>query len=355
MSTTIYSGYKLKTMNVLQLDAFFKDFTKKAENLAGILLSAYLAKEIIAMIDSFPFLNEETFIRQHVLFEKESTKLREQEEYTEMGAVLAEGEKVSLSLSNYAYRYPLSLAFRKTEERYREIQRTMHRDPEIDFDVTVSLLPIQMKRGMKILAYFSSEMNEFENLFNTCNEVSFYGYWNNQERPDNLTSKQWKQRKKDWDTAIPGYSAESPLEVNVIKGFPSLALISAEELLKHIPSLTKRAKSLASKRVMAKKFRALRILYSEDNMDTLDIYHEARRWIRTVEGIKAVKKEADRLSHLLIPKITKEHIMTKFSELSKVYEQIRKRYKGRSVARRLRAGQINPAKRGIFRKNQFKH
>jgi hypothetical protein len=67
----------------------------------------------------------------------------------------------------------------------------------------------------KILTIFYGE-RDFEKIWTKNKEVSFYGFWDNTDRDEKCSSKEWSQRKKDWQSVLVGDGLSG---VPAIEGF----------------------------------------------------------------------------------------------------------------------------------------
>lgn len=314
MSTKIYNGYRLPMMTLKELTEFTKMFRKKAEKKAGELISIYFANEVAEMVDDLLFLDEETYIRRHLLYEVEKKKLREQEKLAERGFLTEEKDRIKLTFDAYPYRSLYTAAYRKAQERYDEIQRTQYRDPDVDFDCNACFIPLEDK----ILALFYTEQKELETLWKACSEVRYYGYWNNSMPDEDASNEEWEQRERDWEEALPGVGIpmENGICADFVKGFVSRQFITAEMTLQHIPKVIDRAKRVAEEHVMDRKYKEIQSdLPPDAEPGLLDIYHQTRRWMRTAEGKQAMKEEIEKVLPLLTCKIKKAHLFTKVSKL----------------------------------------
>lgn len=141
------------------------------------------------------------------------------------------------------------------EDRYKKIEEKRMRDPDYDFYFTLQILPI---RG-KILAMAFCERKILEKL-DGISWLKPYPYWNSTEKPDNISDKEWEQRRIDWDKAlgensIPsqnGFKVEFTLPYLYYPYFPC-----AEKLLKLIPSFDDRLEKITRRKVIdliVKKF-----------------------------------------------------------------------------------------------------
>lgn len=357
MSTKIYNGYSLPLMTLKELTEFIKSFRKQAEKKAGELIAVYMAHEISELIDDLLFLDEEIFVRRHLLYKKEKEKLREQEKLIEKGIDIPEEDRVSLRFESYPHRYAHGMVYRKAQERYDEIQRTQHRDPVVDFDCNACFIPLEDK----VVALFYSEQDELEKLWKAHPDVSYYGYWNNTDPDEEASDEEWEQRKRDWDEALPGLGIpmENGICADFVKGFVNRQYISPSLTLASIPSVYERAKRIADERVMDRKFNEIKASKPEKDEKPwdLDAYHETRRWMRSPEGKQAVKEELDKIIPLLTCKIKKAHLFTNIHLLAKGEldqyedEKVVKKPRRSSVSIR---GKARKQGRGLARKSKVK-
>lgn len=122
-------------------------------------------------------------------------------------------------------------------DRQRKIVATRQRDPEVDFETSVVLypVPILVDKHKGLLARFFTEHEEITDLWEGIPKVHAYPYWNNTDRPEELTKRQWDQRARTWEKTLdrgPGMifefcgnfydnSLPVPMKDEVIAAFPS--------------------------------------------------------------------------------------------------------------------------------------
>ena len=80
-------------------------------------------------------------------------------------------------------------------DRQREIKKTDVRDPAVDFEVSVVVLPF----NGEFYGICYAESDKFYNLLLKDKRVSEFSYWNNTDRPKKITKKEWDARAKIWD------------------------------------------------------------------------------------------------------------------------------------------------------------
>ncbi|WP_209949147.1 hypothetical protein [Paenibacillus sp. 1182] len=315
MSKTIYNGYKLPLMKLNELKVFSKKFRKKAQDKVRELVTGFLAHEVAKMVDDFQHLPQELYVRRHVLYRKESSKNYEHTKMKEIGYVIPEDDKVKLTFDAYPNRSIYSIAWRKAEQRYREIQATQTRDPEVDYDCKACFIPLEDK----IVALFYSEQKELKQLWEDCEEVSYYGYWDNVDPDELCLEAEWKNRAKDWEHALQGsgYPFENGLFAEFVCGFPGRMAIPIEDVMVKIPTLEDRARRIAEERVMDRQFNNIKSSVSEEGYDGLGVYNQTRRWIHSPEGKAEVDQEISLVFPLLVPRISEGHLVVPLNKLLK--------------------------------------
>lgn len=71
---------------------------------------------------------------------------------------------------------------------------------EFDFDTSICVFPL----SRKILAVPIYNNERLMKALLENENITAYGYWNNTDKPNNVSNKEWNTRKKDWDKALPG-------------------------------------------------------------------------------------------------------------------------------------------------------
>lgn len=80
----------------------------------------------------------------------------------------------------------------------REIRRTNLRDPLVDFDFEVVVFPLRTK----FLGTYYCEQEDLVDLLSSQDWFEPYYYFDNADRPEEVTKKEWDQRRRDWDKAL---------------------------------------------------------------------------------------------------------------------------------------------------------
>lgn len=172
MSIKIYHGYRLPSMPAYKLAEFFETFRKRADAERKRRLSEVIFDELVRIYDS------------HTL------------------GILTSSDYFFKDIDRPGKN---SLAMLMMDYGFAQQKRRTAKDsnnPDFDFDLTIMVYPM---RGQTLCIVFSN-YEFYETMFANTRNVSFYGYWNNSDKPDGTTNKDWKRRGRDWDRAISGFS-----------------------------------------------------------------------------------------------------------------------------------------------------
>lgn len=195
MSIKIYNGYRLPMMSVTELNSFILRVQEKAIEIQKDIASSVLANCIASDLDELFVFGEEEFKNRGFDKGHDSEKL-------------------------YPYLWPIQKAHQLIKKRYQAIQETGHRDPVVDFDFELIVIP----DGTKMIVLLYTEQKAFQTYWESLPEVSYYGYWNNSDPDKDTSPEEWKQRKMDWLRVWPydKRSKEIGLNLSIIKGIPEI-------------------------------------------------------------------------------------------------------------------------------------
>lgn len=233
------------------------------------------------------------------------------------------GLKPELRLSDtyaeeeYATR-PMGYALELWDQRRRKHAQSKD-DPSVLLDHAVAtecvvhLFPVG-RRVIGILAGYDTTW--MENLpFITGHE-----YWNNSDRPDSISAREWSQRAKDWRDAFPTYPSERSLMMELHSKYEPYILIAAdcahphgsrrtrvERVLQAVPSAMQRAKLHSRAVVLERKMWSPELSRGPEEGATIGeaarLSHEFHAWRRSPEGLKAFEEVEAELA-LKLPNIT---------------------------------------------------
>ena len=139
---------------------------------------------------------------------------------------------------------PVWKAHEEYRDRVKVIKDSGLRDPEVDFDFEIVILPIKDK----ILGIHYTEQGEFKKLLSEKPWFREYGYWDNVDPSEKCTEEEWDKRQNDWDEALPGYVTPAFAGLSVKLTNPNMFSVfpdCTEMFNSLLPSKTRRAKAIA--------------------------------------------------------------------------------------------------------------
>jgi len=271
MSTKIYNGYKMpKSLELLQ--DFIMDFRDKAEKVVMHDLTKLTAEMTSYNVDRFFF-----------------NSLKEPE------------------LADSA----LQKVMRLIDDEYSKIKKTKERNPTYDFECEISVLV--PKGSDKILLLLFTEQKNLKSLFESYEFIDEYSYWNNSDKPDDISDVEWGQRKIDWDKALPGSGvpARNGLSFELIGEW--LPMIDVSEVIKNMPSFEDRCKKVAKERV-ASFIKDPSVWEMAKSGSIYKFIQEVSRFEQSEEGLQVYENLLKEAKELLPESLTKEIILSNLNE-----------------------------------------
>ena len=186
MSTKIYHGFEIKSNNSVDLLSKLKTISKRIEKLADAKLKSWLAQRATYIFDNYTIENKDT----------------------------SNGILVKV--------------FMEYIDRAGEVKKTQKRDPGIDFSFSLTIFPKTAKKSIGIIY---CEHQDLIDAFMDHEDVSDFSYWNNTDRPEDISESEWQARKKSWDKALDRTTfGKSGFTFTIIDDlFPSLNKAEYEE------------------------------------------------------------------------------------------------------------------------------
>jgi hypothetical protein len=247
MSTKIYSGLRLPFSDIRKVLTVLDEVGVRYDKLSRRVQVERLAKQTVEIIDMKWYWPE---------------KLTERFE--------------TVDFSN-----PLSVASQRIAQAKDGIRKTGIRNPEFDDEFEVVIFP---GRGHTLMIPYCENPAYFK-LLKDHPKVEEYGYWDNVDMPEGMTAKRWKLRRDTWEKAMPG--SISPARAGLTRTYhdqwsPSF---SAEEVMKHLPSMNERAKDLCWDRLMATEVQKLKRPKAVEISDLMRLYDEVRHKVKEKPSI----------------------------------------------------------------------
>lgn len=129
------------------------------------------------------------------------------------------------------------------DERRREVEKTKRRDPLVDTEFTLVVMPYPA--GNMVLGIAYSEQQDWLKQFKDLPWVEEYAYWNNTDRPDEVTDEEWEAREKAWNEV----TKADPLDRPGASGFtveclPHHVIVEAKDCVAHLPTFESRVERI---------------------------------------------------------------------------------------------------------------
>ena len=231
MSTKIYNGYKINNLSAIELNKFISElrdrlyniYLDKYDKLFSILLSNHV-HYLNRLDDDFAktkdaskiekFLNQ--LYKEYYLSNTNVIDTYTSDKQNDIDTVINE-----LSLSYFGSLGSLIKDY--ISNKCQKIDISNIEDTSFDFISQLCLFP---KDDFTLFLAYGDDLDDL--LYTICKSrknkdkafrnkfgLEYYGYWNNTDKPKNISIKEWSKRCFDW---------------KVIKGIPSLSGISIEIL-----------------------------------------------------------------------------------------------------------------------------
>jgi len=175
MSTKIYTAYKLKNPE------YFETWLKKT-----VLLTRQRARE--AFVDCFIRYHNPEMLKEEI--SKKATK----------------GDSPKLALLHLIH---------LLHEKYREVALKYYRS----FYYFGLELAIYLHKGQYYIIPHSDALNKVFDFLKEDKDLYKYGYWNNVDEPEDVSDKEWEQRKNDWNEIFDEDVEPMMIEIVSVMGF----------------------------------------------------------------------------------------------------------------------------------------
>ncbi len=212
MSTKIYNGFKFKNPNIVVIRKQLINFQKPVKEIIEKLCSIYIARITTTLLDTKAVgAPVEVFFKG--MF-KNSVK--------------------NESLPFVARRH-ISEVIREGEWPF-------------DFKFKISVFPISSKLTLGI--YYCGETECIELIQNQSWFIS-YEYFNNSDKPENISEKEWKTRGKHWDIPFPDDKSTCPCNcgftMDITEPYIDQTpyMLTVEKIIDKIPSFNDRLQHTA--------------------------------------------------------------------------------------------------------------
>lgn len=166
-----------------------------------------------------------------------------------------------------------------------------------DLDFSLCLFP----QGRHTLAILYAGDKRLRTPWDTTPGVRAWGYWNNTDREDGVTAREWQARRRAWDRALPGAGVPAHTALTMT-GDPQVDHYPANvDVAQAMPPLTERARSLAVDEA-AKEWQTA----NPDATDTDTFRHVWR--LTSHVGAADLQPRVDAMTARLRPQITADDL-----------------------------------------------
>ena len=190
---------------------------------------------------------------------------------------------------------PAFNAWTEVEERRRKIKTTGRRDPAVDFDLSLMVLPFEGK----IYGLVFTDCKDVEEFVMAAPWIEPWPYWDNTDADESVTDEEWTERGKTW-TAI---FAQDPHQIPAGCGFSiemnNISLPPAiKNILPHVPSMEKRLRRVATNAARNEHAKAI-MDGTAKNEDPLTVFRIVQNWLETDDGKASIDKHVQALRERL--------------------------------------------------------
>lgn len=263
MSTKIYTGFRFRTNDIFAIQRLVAEWR--------VELAAIHRRELAALLAG---MCAETIDRNAINAERNAGK------------------------------NPFREARKEIRTRQKEVLGSGHRDPEVDFDFEIAILP----HDGRVYGMVFSERSHWVDRWMEKEGIEDFAYWDNTDRPDDLSAKDWKARGRVWDGILRANAAGTP----GMSGFSAqctdrMLQPRLEEVMESIPTLEARVAARARETAMDSAYVAMREKMEgvEEEHNPFVLLRKIERWLDG-DGAHVLESERSRLGQLLSSSITVE-------------------------------------------------
>lgn len=206
----------------------------------------------------------------------------------------------------FAGKSPYDEARSEIRTRQKEILGSGSRDPQVDFDFEVSILPHEGS----VYGMVFSERQKWIDLWMDQDGLEDYSYWNNTDRPDDVTDAEWECRGKTWDAILLANPA----------GTPGMAGFTAQcadrfnkpevaEIMRSIPTFESRVARQARNSAVGRVYARM----EEEEREPANPFGtlmKIERWL-SGDGSHVLEEERIRVASILPREVTADMIFSK--------------------------------------------
>jgi hypothetical protein len=327
----------LSNLNICELNSFYLDLKKIVTDIATKKYYEQIAKEAIETMDNLTYwkiVEPKKFKDILINFQKRYYSIKRvydsfvynKSDLYNIDYYEEAIDHLFLVLINDTYEHEVTMA-----DLY------LKNDIDLDYSYSICVIPISNEKilftayGSELVNYLNKEINTNGKLCKKYN-LSYYGYWNNTDKPDDLSDEDWDKRENDWDKALSkGHGIPNKCGMGIdlfnYKWDLSLRNIMADwdEFAKNFPSLEKRVERKV-RYILLDEF--INNKYIENEMDPKNLkpgefsYSQWAKWerefcelVKSDEEMIKKKTELEKLLYENFIEPTKDNLVKKVKDL----------------------------------------
>lgn len=213
-------------------------------------------------------------------------------------------DRNAINAERNAGKNPFREARMEVRTRQKEILGSGHRDPEVDFDFEIAILPYDGH----VYGMVFSERSRWVGRWMELEDVEDYSYWDNTDRPDEISAEDWKARDRVWDGILRANAAGTP----GMSGFSAqctdrMLQPGLDEVMECIPAFEARVAARARETAMDSVYMAMRekMARADEEQNPFALLRKIESWLDG-DGAHVLESERSRVAQLLSSSITSE-------------------------------------------------
>jgi hypothetical protein len=195
-------------------------------------------------------------------------------------------------------------------DRQSEVKKTQRRDPLVDFEFTISLMPFEGQ----VYGIVYTEQREWQSLWMDKPFIIDFSYWDNTDPPEELPYEEWEERGRVWSTIFDGaiMSAPSMAGFNADCTHDTL-MPDTENVVAVLPTHEERAVRRARFAAATAHVERLKAAKGQPktSFEGTEYSLDAMEWLQTEDGRKAQDAETRRIAGILEAEVTREMLLSK--------------------------------------------
>ena len=251
MSTKNYTGIQIKHMDIIELNKYIMEVRKQLKPIARKEFCKAFAK----------------VVEELVVYIQTGIQLADNVDEYEFTNKTPDG------VVDYANKI-----VNKIIKNNKSAVTIMEHKSDFNFDVKICVFPIYRK----LLGMYFIDNEALREAFLALPEISDYSYWNNVDRPEDISEAAWRRRGANWDIALPGIGipSECGFQYEIIQSdfHASRYMYSAKDVIPYLGDQDALKQRVARNKVYHDEFQRLRT--EDPNADPMKTYFKAMDYMK---------------------------------------------------------------------------